>query len=72
MALINNGTVWTGTSNQTESSKTYTFSTQDTYLDKDIKFTVTADVITEVSAVPATKTTSIIYNTATGKYYLWR
>lgn len=65
-------TTWTFSKDQTESSKTYTFSTEGTYVDRDIKLTVKADVVKTVSSVPSTKDTSIIYNSTNSTYYLWR
>lgn len=72
MAQMTNGTRWSTTYEQNDSSKTYTFSTSGRYCTKDIELTVKADVIKTVSSVPTTKDTSIIYNSTDSKYYLWR
>lgn len=42
MGTMTHGTAWSGSNTQTTQEKTYTFSTAETYVDKNISFKVTA------------------------------
>lgn len=58
-----------------EKTKTVILTTANKYLDKNIEFTVNADIVKTVDYTPTistSKDTSIIYSSVNGKYYLWR
>ena len=72
---LTRSTEWIGSVTQSVKEQIYTFSTKNKFLDKNIKFTVSADVVKTVNYVPTSSTekdTSIIYSSSNGKYYLWR
>lgn len=72
MAKLINNEAWEGSVELTEPSKTFTFQTGNRFVHKDIELTVSADIIAKVTSVPSEKLTSIILDTTTDKYYLWR
>ena len=72
---LTRSTEWVGSITQSVKEQTYTFATENKFLDKNIKFTVSADVVKTVNYVPTSSTekdTSIVYSSSNGKYYLWR
>ena len=72
---LTRSTEWIGSVTQSVKEQTYTFSTKNKFLDKNIEFTVNADVVKTVNYTPTTSTskdTSIRYSSVNGKYYLWR
>lgn len=84
-----------GALTQSEKTKTYTMTTANQYVDRNIALSIevahenltednikkdvsmfgvtgTLDYIKHVESVPGIKDTSVIYDTTTGKYYLWK
>ena len=59
---------------QSSQTQTYTFSTANKFVDKNISLKVKVaddNYITVVTSIPTTKATSLIYNSTNGKFYVW-
>ena len=64
-----------GSVTQSSQTQTYTFATANKFVDKDIALQIKvadANYIKTVTSVPTTKETNMIYNSTTGKYYVWK
>ena len=64
-----------GSVTQSSQTQTYTFATANKFVDKDIVLQIKvadANYIKTVTSVPTTKETNMIYNSTTGKYYVWK
>ncbi len=63
-----------GSITQSAQTQTYTFSTANKFVDKNISFKVKVaddNYITVVTSVPTKKATNLIYNSTNGKFYVW-
>ena len=59
---------------QSSQTQTYTFSTANKFVDKNISLKVKVaddNYITVVTSIPTTKATNLIYNSTNGKFYVW-
>ena len=59
---------------QSAQYQTYTFSTANKFVDKNISLQVKVaddNYITVVTSVPTEKATNLIYNSTNGKFYVW-
>ena len=64
-----------GSVTQSSQTQTYTFATANKFVDKDITLQIKvadANYIKTVTSIPTTKETNMIYNSTTGKYYVWK
>ena len=64
-----------GSVTQSSQTQTYTFATANKFVDKNITLQIKvadANYIKTVTSVPTTKETNMIYNSTTGKYYVWK
>ena len=63
-----------GSVTQSSQTQTYTFSTANKFVDKNISLKVKVaddNYITVVTSIPTTKATNLIYNSTNGKFYVW-
>ena len=59
---------------QSSQTQTYTFSTANKFVDKNISLKVKVaddNYIAVVTSIPTTKATNLIYNSTNGKFYVW-
>lgn len=71
---LNRSTNLEGSITQSAQTQTYTFSTANKFVDKNISFQVKVaddNYIKVVTSVPTTKATNLIYNSTNGKFYVW-
>ena len=64
-----------GSVTQSSQTQTYTFATENKFVDKNITLQIKvadANYIKTVTSIPTTKETNMIYNSTTGKYYVWK
>ena len=63
-----------GSVTQSAQTQTYTFSTANKFVDKNISLKVKVaddNYIAVVTSIPTTKATNLIYNSTNGKFYVW-
>ena len=63
-----------GSVTQSSQTQTYTFSTANKFVDKNISLKVKVaddNYITVVTSIPTTKATNLIYNSTNSKFYVW-
>ena len=63
-----------GSVTQSSQTQTYTFSTANKFVDKNISLKVKVaddNYVTVVTSIPTTKATNLIYNSTNGKFYVW-
>ena len=63
-----------GSVTQSSQTQTYTFSTANKFVDKNISLKVKVaddNYIAVVTSIPTTKATNLIYNSTNGKFYVW-
>ena len=73
-AFLNRSTNLEGSVTQSAQTQTYTFSTANKFVDKNISLKVKVaddNYITVVTSIPTTKATKLIYNSTNGKFYVW-
>ena len=73
-AFLNRSTNLEGSVTQSAQTQTYTFSTANKFVDKNISLKVKVaddNYITVVTSIPTTKATNLIYNSTNGKFYVW-
>ena len=73
-AFLSRSTNLEGSVTQSAQTQTYTFSTANKFVDKNISLKVKVaddNYITVVTSIPATKATNLIYNSTNGKFYVW-
>ena len=73
-AFLNRSTNLEGSVTQSAQTQTYTFSTANKFIDKNISLKVKVaddNYITVVTSIPTTKATNLIYNSTNGKFYVW-
>lgn len=73
-AFLSRSTNLEGSVTQSSQTQTYTFSTANKFVDKNISLKVKIaddNYITVVTSIPTTKATNLIYNSTNGKFYVW-
>lgn len=73
-AFLSRSTNLDGSVTQSSQTQTYTFSTANKFVDKNISLKVKVaddNYITVVTSIPTTKATNLIYNSTNGKFYVW-
>ena len=73
-AFLSRSTNLNGSVTQSSQTQTYTFSTANKFVDKNISLKVKVaddNYITVVTSIPTTKATNLIYNSTNGKFYVW-
>ena len=73
-AFLSRSTNLEGSVTQSSQTQTYTFSTANKFVDKNISLRVKVaddNYITVVTSIPTTKATNLIYNSTNGKFYVW-
>ena len=73
-AFLNRSTNLEGSVTQSAQTQTYTFSTANKFVDKNISLKVKVaddNYIAVVTSIPTTKATNLIYNSTNGKFYIW-
>lgn len=73
-STLNRSTNLEGSVTQSAQTQTYTFSTANKFVDKNISLKVKVaddNYITVVTSIPTTKATNLIYNSTNGKFYVW-
>ena len=73
-AFLSRSTNLDGSVTQSSQTQTYTFSTANKFVDKNISLKVKVadeNYIAVVTSIPTTKATNLIYNSTNGKFYVW-
>lgn len=73
-AFLSRSTNLDGSVTQSSQTQTYTFSTANKFVDKNISLKVKVaddNYITVVTSIPTTKATNLIYNSTNSKFYVW-
>ena len=73
-AFLSRSTNLEGSVTQSAQTQTYTFSTANKFVDKNISLKVKVaddNYIAVVTSIPTTKATNLIYNSTNGKFYVW-
>ena len=73
-AFLSRSTNLDGSVTQSSQTQTYTFSTANKFVDKNISLKVKVadeNYIAVVTSIPTTKSTYLIYNSTNGKFYVW-
>ena len=73
-AFLSRSTNLEGSVTQSSQTQTYTFSTANQFVDKNISLKVQVaddNYIAVVTSIPTTKATNLIYNSTNGKFYVW-
>ena len=73
-AFLSRSTNLEGSVTQSSQTQTYTFSTANKFVDKNISLRVKVaddNYIAVVTSIPTTKATNLIYNSTNGKFYVW-
>lgn len=73
-AFLSRSTNLEGSVTQSAQTQTYTFSTANKFVDKNISLKVKVaddNYVAVVTSIPTTKATNLIYNSTNGKFYVW-